>query len=44
MGQTVYTSNINMKATVNTSAFANGVYILKLYTDKEIVVKKFVKE
>ncbi len=45
IGQTVYTSIINnKKTTVNTSAFANGVYILKLYTDKEIIVRKFVKE
>ena len=44
MGQTVYTTIINKKATINTTAFANGVYILKLYTDKETVVRKFVKE
>jgi len=45
IGQTVYTTIINnKKATINTSAFANGVYILKLYTDKETVVRKFVKE
>ena len=44
MGQTVYTSNIYKKAIINTSAFANGVYILKLSSDKEIVVRKFVKE
>jgi len=45
IGQTVYTNNINnKKATINTSAFANGVYILKLSSDKETVVRKFVKE
>ena len=44
MGQTVYTNVINKKATINTSAFANGVYILKLFTDKETVVKKFIKD
>ena len=44
IGQTVYTSNINKKATINTSAFANGVYILKLSSDKETIVRKFVKE
>ena len=44
VGQAVYTSNINKKAKVNTSAFASGVYIIKLYTDKETVVRKFVKE
>ncbi|MEI6823635.1 MAG: T9SS type A sorting domain-containing protein [Bacteroidota bacterium] len=44
IGQTVYTSTLTKKATINTSAFANGVYILKLSTDKESVVRKFVKE
>jgi len=44
IGQTVYKSNINKKATVNTSAFAKGVYILKLSSDKETIVRKFVKE
>ena len=45
IGQTVYTNIINKKkATINTSTFANGVYILKLSSDKETVVKKFVKE
>jgi len=44
IGQTVYTTYIYKKATVNTSAFANGVYILKLSSDKETVVRKFVKE
>ena len=44
IGQTVYTSIINKKAIINTSAFARGVYILKLSSDKETVVRKFVKE
>ena len=44
MGQSVYTSSINKKAIVNTSAFANGVYILKLSTAKELLVRKFVRE
>ena len=44
IGQTVYTSYINKKATINTSAFANGVYILKISSDKETVVRKFIKE
>jgi len=45
IGQTVYTTIINnKKAIVNTSAFANGVYILKLSSDNETVVRKFVKE
>ena len=44
VGQTVYSTTINKKVKVNISAFANGVYILKLNSDKETVVKKFVKE
>jgi len=44
IGQTVYTIYINKKAVINTSAFAKGVYILKLSSDKETVVRKFVKE
>ena len=44
IGQTVFTTNIIKKATINTSAFANGVYILKISSDKETVVRKFVKE
>ena len=44
IGQTIYTNSINKKAVVNTSAFAKGMYILKLYSDKETVVRKFVKE
>ena len=44
LGQSVYNNIINKKATVNTSAFANGVYIIKLSSIKEIVVRRFVKE
>ncbi|MEI6822410.1 MAG: T9SS type A sorting domain-containing protein [Bacteroidota bacterium] len=44
IGQTLYTNSINKKATINISAFANGVYILKLSSDKETVIKKFVKD
>jgi len=44
IGQTVYTNSINKKAVINTSAFAKGVYILKIYSDKETIVKKFIKE
>ena len=44
IGQTVYTMYINKKATINTSAFANGIYIFKLSSDKATLVKKFVKE
>ena len=44
IGQTVYTSVITKKAVVKTSEFPVGVYFIKLSTDKETVVKKFVKE
>jgi polyhydroxybutyrate depolymerase len=44
LGQIVYTSTINKKATVNTSGFASGVYFLKLITENGDVVKKFVKQ
>ena len=44
IGQTVYTNSIIKKATINTSAFAKGVYILKLSSDKETIVKKFIKQ
>ena len=44
IGQTVYTNIINKKAVVNTSAFANGVYILKLSSDKETKIIKFIKQ
>ncbi len=44
IGQTIYTSFVTKKTIVNTSALPNGMYILKLSTDKETVVKKFVKE
>jgi len=44
LGQTIYTTYIGRKSIINTSNFASGLYILKIYTDKEIVVKKFVKE
>ena len=44
LGQTMYTFNIYSKATVDVSAFAKGIYLIKLNTDKGIVVKRFVKE
>ena len=44
IGQTIYTSVITKKAVVKTSEFPVGVYFIKLSTDKETVVKKFVKE
>jgi len=44
IGQTIYTTIINKKTIINTSAFTKGVYILKLSSDKETMVRKFVKE
>jgi len=44
VGQTVYTNIINNKETINTSAFAKGVYILKIYSNKETIVRKFLKQ
>ena len=44
IGQTIYTSVMTKKTVVKTGAFAGGVYFIKLSTDKETVVKKFVKE
>ncbi len=44
LGQNLYTSNIYSKTTINTSAFAKGVYILKLSTDKITIIKKFIKQ
>ena len=44
LGQTIYTTYIGRKSIINTSNYASGLYFLKIYTDKEIVVKKFVKE
>ena len=35
---------IDKKTKVNISAFAKGIYILKLNSDKETLVKKFAKE
>jgi len=44
LGQTIYTTYIYKKGIINTSNYSSGLYFLKIYTDKEIVVKKFVKE
>ncbi|MEI6823916.1 MAG: T9SS type A sorting domain-containing protein [Bacteroidota bacterium] len=39
-----YEEIINKLTIVNTLTFSNGIYILKLSSDKETVVRKFVKE
>ncbi len=44
LGQSLYTSYINNITTIDVSAFAKGVYIIKLNTDMGIVVKKFIKQ
>jgi len=44
LGQMIYTTYIGRKSIINTSSYASGLYFLKIYTDKEIVVRKFVKE
>ena len=44
LGQAIYTTYIGRKSMINTSNYASGLYFLKIYTDKEIVVRKFVKE
>jgi uncharacterized repeat protein (TIGR02543 family) len=42
-GQVIYQFN-NLRNQINVSALPQGIYFLKLETDKEIVTKKFVKE
>ena len=44
LGQCIYTTFIYRKGIINTSNYACGVYILKLSSDKETVVRKFVKQ
>ena len=44
LGETIHTIYIYSKATINTSAFANGIYIIKIPTLKGTIVRKFVKE
>jgi hypothetical protein len=43
-GQLIYTSFIDKKTIIDMSAFAEGVYLLKLTTDKSIIIKKIVKQ
>ena len=44
LGEPIYTSFINNKITIKTTNWQSGIYFIKLYTDKETVVKKFIKE
>jgi uncharacterized repeat protein (TIGR03803 family) len=43
-GQIVFNGNLVEKTTVQTSNFAPGVYLLKLVNEKNLVLKKFIKE
>ncbi|MEI6124371.1 MAG: T9SS type A sorting domain-containing protein [Bacteroidota bacterium] len=43
-GQSVYTSDLLANTTIDISGFPTGVYIIKLNSDNETLVKKFVKE
>ena len=44
LGQCIYTNNINKKATIDISTYPKGIYIFKINTAKETIVRKFVKE
>jgi hypothetical protein len=43
-GQAIYTSEMLAYKTIDISSFTSGIYILELKTDKETLVKKFVKQ
>ncbi|MDD5569666.1 MAG: T9SS type A sorting domain-containing protein [Bacteroidales bacterium] len=44
VGQTLYRGIIEKKSTINISAMDKGIYFIKLYDDKMIEVKRFVKK
>ena len=45
LGQIVYNSTLlNKKTIVNTNQFSNGVYIIKIDSEKSHIIRKFVKE
>lgn len=44
LGEVIYTSTIDKKATISTTHFPSGEYLIKLYSDKSTIIKKFVKE
>lgn len=44
LGQIVYTTTIKDKADIDISTFQKGVFFIKINTDKQAIVKKFVKE
>ncbi len=44
LGQEIYTtkSNLQMSVNIDLSAYANGIYFVKIYSDKKIVTKKII--
>ncbi len=44
LGQSIYTSYIFNKLTIDVSSYSKGIYILKLNSDKGTIIKKFLKE
>ena len=45
MGQQIFSGKTegNTKTTIDVSDFAKGIYYVKIYTDKSVEVKAFVK-
>jgi len=44
LGKTVFATQIENRATLDVSNLANGIYLIKLYSDKYTEVRKFIKE
>ena len=44
LGETVFTSQIEKRATLDVSNLSQGIYLIKLYSDKYSEVRKFIKE
>ncbi|MBI5219599.1 MAG: T9SS type A sorting domain-containing protein [Bacteroidia bacterium] len=44
IGQIIYTSMVDKKAVMYVSKIPGGIYFVKLFTEKEVYTKKFVKE
>jgi len=44
MGQIVYTSTIEKTTTIDLSQFSNGVYMIKIESEKLNIIQKFVKQ
>ena len=44
-GQIIYTNNaVNLTNSISVKAFSSGMYILKAYTDSEIILNRFIKQ